>query len=108
MKSMKLGIQYLILLSLFLCFSCAVAPTHGLFYTKVAYPGDFNSENDVLDKKAGSSCQVSFLGLITYGDISAGGVAREYAISKISSTDYVFTGIVYPAYGRLCIIVRGE
>jgi hypothetical protein len=93
--------------SLFI-FSCSIAPNHGLILTQVSYPGEFNSENDVLDKKEGIGCQVSILGLVSVGDASAGGVAREYAISKISTTDYKFTGILYPVYGRLCIFVRGE
>ncbi|MCG9876079.1 MAG: TRL-like family protein [Leptospiraceae bacterium] len=88
--------------------SCAVAPNHGLILTQVSYPGEFNAENDVLDKKEGMACQVSFFGLIALGDISVGSVAREFAIAKVSTTDYNFTGILYPAYGRLCIFVRGE
>lgn len=92
----------------FLLSSCAVAPNHGLILTQVSYPGEFNAENNVLDKKEGMGCQVSFFALITLGDASVGSVAREFAITKVSTTDYNFTGILYPAYGRLCIFVRGE
>jgi|JI8StandDraft_1071087.scaffolds.fasta_scaffold45104_4 hypothetical protein len=88
--------------------SCAIAPTHGLLVTKTEFAGEFNPENNVSSIRSGEGCQISFVGLVSFGKAGAGDIAREFGIQKISTVDHSFFGILYPTFGRFCTRVEGE
>lgn len=98
---------------LFLCLglfhlNCAIAPTHGLVYTNVSFPGEFNSENDVLVRRTAEGCQIHLLGLVSLGDASPGSIARRNEIRRIATIDHRFTGILFPVYGKYCTRIGGD
>ncbi|MCC5814447.1 MAG: TRL-like family protein [Leptospira sp.] len=107
---MKCSIYCLLALTIgtFFHASCAIAPTHGLLYTNTNFPGEFNTNNDVLAKRYGTGCQSHYLGLVSIGDAAAGSIAKKHEIRRIATVDHSFTGILFPLYGKYCTIVGGD
>ncbi len=87
---------------------CAVAPTHGFFYTDTKFPGEFNPSNDVPPVRSAKGCQYSILGLFAFGNSGAGEVAKNSEIRRIATIDHSFTGVLFPVYGKFCTIVTGD
>ena len=89
-------------------FNCAIGPTHGLLYTTTKFAGEFNPYNDVPKTKSATGCQYNYLGIIVYGDASAGEIAIKNKIKKIAVIDHSTTSILTFVYATFCTTIYGE
>jgi TRL-like protein family len=86
---MKLVILILIF---FLFTRCAIGPTSGFIYTKNAFPGEFNSNNNVSVNKRAIDCQKSIFAIVAWGQAGAGRIAFENKIQRIATIDHSTQG----------------
>lgn len=82
-------------------------PVHGLFFTQNKFPGEINPANDVPSTKRAEGCLHYIFFFIMWGDASAGSIALQNKIKRISSIDHS-TLSAFGIYGNYCTIVRGE
>ncbi|MEM7184466.1 MAG: TRL-like family protein [Spirochaetota bacterium] len=101
----KLAITFI---TIFILTNCATAPVNGILYSKVTFPGEFNHTNDVKNQKSGKSCSHAALGLVSWGNASAGSTAKKNGILKISTIDHESMNILFGIYRRYCTFVYGE
>jgi hypothetical protein len=87
---------------------CAVGPTHGLLWTDIEYPSQWNAQNSVPSLREAEGCQIQVFTLFTLGKAGAGEIAFQSGIRRIATIDQRFTGFLYPVYGRYCTIVTGD
>ncbi len=83
-------------------------PVNGLLFTENLFPGEFNQANDVKSDKKGEGCITQVLFLAMWGDASAGGVAMENGIKRISHIDHRTLNAGLGTFSRYCTIVYGE
>ncbi|PNV75251.1 TRL-like family protein [Leptospira inadai] len=104
--------ERMILFLIFILFAgsvsnCAVGPVYGYLYTSTSFPGELNVSNAVTPAKKGQSCMTSFAGLVTWGSSSAGKLALENKITRISTIDHStksYVGLIR----KYCTIIAGE
>ncbi len=105
MKIFKINLMILIFL---IVTNCATGPTMGGLFTSITFPGEINVENNVKVTKSAKGCQYSILGLIGFGDASAGNLAFQNGIIKIASIDHSSLSVLGITFRNYCTIVSGE
>lgn len=97
----------LLVLLLFLIFSCSSTPTpKGALYTNTR--GPFLATSNGAAVKSGSASVVSFVGLFTYGDASINRACEKGGITRIHHADYEDYTVFFGFYQKYTIIVYGE
>lgn len=86
---------------------CATAggPVTGFWYTDTK--GNQSATSNNIDKKKGTSCATSILGLIAMGDASVTTAAKKGRISKISHVDSTHFSLL-GVYAENCTVVYGS
>lgn len=86
---------------------CATAggPVTGFWYTDTK--GSQSATSNNIDKKKGTSCATSILGLIAMGDASVTTAAKKGRISKISHVDSTHFSLL-GVYAENCTVVYGS
>lgn len=91
---------------------CAIGPVHGTIYTNTRFAGEFNPNNDVASLKSAKGCIQTIMGVISFGNASAGDIAKSSGINRISSVDHSTMTVLdlqlFRVYGQYCTIVNGE
>lgn len=87
---------------------CAVGPVNGILFSMNSFAGKFNPANDVPMTRSAKGCQHQILGLVAFGNASAGRIAREAGIKRIAIIDHSTINVLQFAYGQYCTRVVGE
>jgi hypothetical protein len=108
---MKLKIFNLLIMLGFLLFtatSCATGPVGSLLFNYTYFPGEVNTTGELVTTKKATGCSYSALGLFSWGDSSAGGIAMENGITRITFVDHHAVNVLVLLYREYCTTVLGE
>lgn len=107
MKRVRAGLIALPLLAVALS-ACAVGPVSGYVYTQTKFAGEINPHGAIARAKTARGCLVSLFWLFSFGDASAGNIARRAGIERIAAIDYSILSYAGLTFARYCTIVTGE
>ena len=105
---MKILLILLISFSNCLIYNQTTGPTTGLMLTINRFPGQFNPNNDVKSTKNATGCLYNFSYLFTWGNASAGSLALENKIQRISTIDHYTANSFSGVYNVYCTTIYGE
>lgn len=87
--------------------ACIPGPSKGFLYTGTKFQGA--AARDVVpETKEAEGCMTSILLLGAWGNASAGAIAQEAGITRISKVDHKSFGILVPIFRRFCTVVKGS
>ena len=105
---MKANLLILLIAAFFALGVQCVGPTYGALFTTNKFAGEFNPENDVPVTKTGEGCHYNILRIVSFGDSSAGTIAKENGITRIATVDHKFASAFLYLYQEMCTYVSGD